>query len=222
MPTNRCPLASTTLFHGITENEAQAMLGCLGAQEQSFDKGQRILRMGDQVRELGLVLCGSVRIESTDAWGNTVILSHKGKGQVFAEDHACAPNAPLLADVVAAQDCTVLMVDVSRLVRTCPSTCSHHGKMLANLLAILASSNIDLADRARITAPKSIREKALAYLSLQSKRARAATFEIPFTRQQMADYLGVDRSALSAELSKMQREGLIMVERSWFTLMVRD
>lgn len=212
---------SSKLFQGIAADELCAILGCLDAREKRFAKGERILRMGDQVHELGLLLEGSVRIESVDAWGATVVLGQKREGQVFAEAYACAPDCPLLVDVIAAQDCRVLFVDVVRLTRTCPSTCSHHSKMLANLMAILAQSNLELANRALVTSPKTIREKVLAYLSLQAKKSGAATFEVPFNRQQLADYLGVDRSALSAELGRMQRDGLIGVERSWFTLFAR-
>lgn len=211
-------LAKTMLFRGIVEEEIRAMAACLGARELSFEKGDRILRMGDYAKEIGLVLSGSVRIESVDAWGTTAVMGHKPAGHVFAEAYACAPDTPLMIDVVAAENCTVLMIEMARIVRTCPSTCSHHARMLQNLLSILAHNNLELSSRALVTSPKTIRGKVLAYLSLQSQRAGAQAFEIPFNRQQLADYLGVDRSALSSELSKMQREGIVVVDRSRFTV----
>lgn len=211
-------LAKTMLFQGIIEDEIRAMAACLGARELRFEKGDRIFRMGDYVREIGLVLSGSVRIESVDAWGTTTVMSHKPAGRVFAEAYACAPDTPLMVDVVAAENCTVLMIEMARIVKTCPSTCAHHARMLQNLLSILAHNNLELSSRALVTSPKTIRGKVLAYLSLQSQRTGAQTFEIPFNRQQLADYLGVDRSALSSELGKMQREGVIATERNRFTV----
>lgn len=212
-------LKRTMLFQGITEDEISAMLHCLHAREACFAKGARVLRMGDYAKELGLVLTGAVRIESVDAWGVTTVMGHRGAGLVFAEAYACAPDKPLLVDVVAAEDCTVLFIEVGKLVKTCPSTCSHHSRMLLNLLAILAHGNLELSSHSLVTAPRSIRAKALAFLSLQSQQQGSASFEIPFNRQQLADYLGVDRSALSAELGKMQREGLIAFDRNRFTLL---
>ena len=211
-------LAKTMLFQGIVEGEIRAMMACLGARELRFEKGERILRMGDFAKEIGLVLSGSVRIESVDAWGTTTVMSHKPAGRVFAEAYACAPDKPLMVDVVAAENCTVLMIEMARIVKTCPSTCTHHARMLQNLLSILAHNNLDLSSRALVTSPKTIRGKLLAYLSMKSHEAGAQTFDIPFNRQQLADYLGVDRSALSSELGKMQREGIVAAERNRFTV----
>ena len=211
-------LAKTMLFRGVSEDEVRAMLGCLKAREAHYAKGEIIYRTGDYAKEVGLVLSGSVRVESVDAWGATTIMSRKTAGQVFAEAYACAPDTPLLVDVVAAENCTVLMMEVARVIKTCPSVCGHHARMMQNLLSILAHNNLELSNRGLVTAPKTIRGKALAYLSLQSQQACAVSFEIPFNRQQLADYLGVDRSALSAELGKMQREGIIAFERNRFTL----
>ncbi|MBQ3106493.1 MAG: Crp/Fnr family transcriptional regulator [Eggerthellaceae bacterium] len=211
-------LTKTMLFQGITEDEIRAMMGCLNARELSFDKGERIMRMGDYAREVGLVLTGSVRIESVDSWGTVTVMAHKPAGAVFAEAYACAPDTPLLVDVVAAQKCTILLIEMARLVKTCPSTCGFHSRMLQNLLSILAHNNLELSNRALATSPKTIRGKVLAYLSLQAQRACSMEFDIPFNRQQLADYLGVDRSALSAELSRMQRDGIVEVDRSRFRL----
>ncbi len=212
-------LSRTALFKGATQEEVAAMLTCLNARERTFAKGERIFRMGDTPREVGLVLGGSVRVENTDAWGNVTVLSRMGAGQMFAEAYACAPGVPMLVDAVAAQDCSVLFLDVGKIMTPCPHACTHHALVVRNLLGAVARKNIRLSQRALHTSPKTIRGKVLAYLSTQAAQAGSRAFEIPFNRQEMADYLGVDRSALSAELSRMQRDGLIATRRNHFELL---
>ena len=211
-------LSRTMLFRGISEGEIEAMLGCLGAREATYGKGELIYRMGERARAMGLVLSGSVRVENVDAWGNVSVLSHAGAGRMFAEAYACTPEEPLMVNVVAAEHCTVLMLETERLARSCPSTCAHHSRILLNLMGILARKNLELSRRAFHTAPKTIRGKVLSYLSEQAAEQGCPTFQIPFNRQQLADYLGADRSALSAELGRMQKDGLISVYRNRFTL----
>lgn len=211
-------LTKTALFQGISEEEIPPVLECLGVKQKCYAKGTYIYHAGNVVSAMGLVLAGSVRVESIDVWGNTTVLAHVNPGQTFAEAYACLPGEPLRVSVIAAEDCKVLLMEVGRLLKVCPNTCSHHSKILANLMILLARKNLELSQRAFHVAPKTIRDKTLSYLSDQSAQRGCATFSIPFNRQQFADYLGVDRSALSTELGKMQREGLIAVDRSQFTL----
>lgn len=211
-------LAKTRLFQGANTHEIEAMLQCLDAQPRTYSKGSYIYRMGDMPRAMGLVLKGSVRIESTDAWGATAVFAQIGPGQAFAEAYACAPGEPMEVAAVAAQDCEVLMLDVQRIINVCSKTCEHHALLIRNLLAVIARKNIGLSQRARHTAPKTIRGKVLAYLSSQASTQGSRTFDIPFDRQQLADYLCVDRSALSAELGRMKREGIIDVRKNRFVL----
>ena len=211
-------LAKTPLFKGTSGQEIVAMLHCLNARTRSFAKGERILHMGDMPHDVGLVLSGSVRIESVDAWGNVTVLSRVEVGQVFAEAYACAPGVPMLVDAVAAQDCEVLLVDVERVTTVCSNACAHHARVLRNLLEAIARKNIRLSQRALHTSPKTIRGKVLSYLSSQAAQAESHEFDIPFNRQELADYLGVDRSALSAELGRMQKAGIIATRRSHFVL----
>lgn len=210
--------ARSPLFAGATEEEVQAMMSCLGATSRRFKKGAYVFRMGEKITSLGLVLSGGVRIETVDAWGNVTVLSHAGPGAVFGEAYACAPDEPLLVNAVATQDSEVLFLEAARIARTCPSSCAHHARIVMNLLSVLARKNVQFSQRSLHTAPKSIRGKVLAYLSSQASLAGSASFTIPFNRQELADYLGVDRSALSNELSKMQKDGLIVTDRSHFVL----
>lgn len=211
-------LYQSPLFQGTTPEETGEMLACLGAERRSFEKGAVLYHTGDTVEFLGLVLRGSVQIESNDAWGRRSILDSVGPGQVFAETYACLPEEPLMVDVVAAESCEVLFLNMARLLRTCSNSCAHHARLVQNLLALTARKNLTLSRRMFHTAPKTIRGRLLSYLSFQADRQGSRRFAIPFDRQQLADYLGVDRSALSSELGRMRDEGLIAFRRNVFEL----
>lgn len=212
-------LAKTELFRGTTPAEIATMIGCLGTSERHYDKGEYVLMEGDRTHAVGIVLKGSVRTESSDAWGNTRVMGQFGPGQMFGEAFAALGDEPLLVSVMATQDCSILFVDVRNVVGRCPRACSYHTQVSANLLASIARKTVAITRRLRDSAPKSIRGKLMAYLSTQSKVAGSREFDIPFKRQQLADYLGVDRSALSSVISSLQHEGVIEVHRSHFKLL---
>lgn len=211
-------LANTALFRGASPQEAEAMLDCLDATERGYAKGEQIYHSGDYVTDLGMVLSGSVLIQTDDLWGNTTVLDRIGPGQIFAETYACVPGEPLMVDVVAAEGTQVLFLNVERVLRVCSHTCAHHSKLIRNLLLLSAQKNLNLSRKIFYTSSKTIRGRLLSYLSYQARRNGTPSFTIPFNRQQLADYLNVERSALSNELSKMQRDGLLVVEKNHFTL----
>ena len=211
-------LANTALFRGASPQEAEAMLNCLGTAERGYTKGEQIYHSGDYVTDLGMVLSGSVLIQTDDLWGNTTVLDRIGPGQIFAETYACVPGEPLMVDVVAAEGTQVLFLNVERVLRVCSHTCAHHSKLIRNLLLLSAQKNLNLSRKIFYTSSKTIRGRLLSYLSYQARRNGTPSFTIPFNRQQLADYLNVERSALSNELSKMQRDGLLVVEKNHFTL----
>ena len=211
-------LARTALFQGASEEEVRAMLRCLDARVRVYDKGERVYQMGDFVKSMGLVLEGSVRIENVDVWGNVSVMGVRGPGQIFGEAYAAIPDEALMVDVVAAEGCRIMFLTVSKVLTTCSRACPNHARTSANLTIIIARQSLALSQRIFHVAPKTIRGKVLAYLSDVAERAGKREFDIPFDRQQLADYLGVDRSALSAELSRMQKAGLIETRRSHFVL----
>ena len=211
-------LLSTLLFQGSSTEEIGAMLKCLGTKEQSFSRGTVILHAGDTVRSIGLVLAGRVQIENDDLWGNKSVLDSVGPGQVFAETYACIPGEPMMVSAVAAENCDILFLNVSRVLTSCPSACSHHSRLVQNLLLLSARKNLNLSRRIFHTSPKSIRGRLLSYLSFQAAVHQSREFTIPFNRQQLADYLSVDRSAMSAELGRMRDEGILETERNYFQL----
>lgn len=212
-------LSNTILFQGTSPEEVKAMLGCLQAERKTYQKGEMIYRMGDAVPAMGLVLSGSVSIENDDIWGNKSILDTASAGQVFAETYACVPSEPMMVSVVASEKTEVLFLNVNRILQTCSNSCSHHNKIIHNLLSVSARKNLNLSRRIFHTSSKSIRGRLLSYLSYQAVKNGKREFDIPFSRQQLADYLSVDRSALSNELSKMQKEGILKANRSHFLLL---
>lgn len=212
-------LTRTSLFKGIPEEDIVAILTCLDAKQKSYAKGDCLYQIGSQATALGLVLSGSVHVESVDVWGNTTILASVDPGQVFAEAYACLPGEPLMINVVAVENCEVLLIEMGCLLNTCPNTCSHHRAMLSNFMTVLARKNLELSRRSLHVSSKTIRDKVLSYLSYQVTQQGSTHVTISFNRQQLANYLSVDRSALSNELSKMQEEGLLTVDKNHFSLL---
>ena len=215
---NNSLLTQTQLFEGIRESEIEDLLRCLTVREKCYPKDAVIHRAGDSICEIGLVEAGSVNVIVHFYWGKANIFSHVGKGEIFGENYAAIPGKELVCDIVAAEDCRILFLDMDALLTTCTKGCAHHNRVIHNLLRIAAQKNLDLSSRMMHIAPKSIREKLLSYLSEQANAQGSVHFSIPFSRQQLADYLGVDRSALSAELGRMQRDGLIRYKKNDFTL----
>lgn len=211
-------LSNTVLFRGASPEEVRAMLDCLGPEKRKYQRGEVVYHAGDIINCMGFVLSGSVSIENDDVWGNKSVLDKVGPGQVFAESYACIPGEPLMVSVVAADAAEILFLDMNRVLHICSNSCRSHGKLIGNLLFISSQKNLNLSRRIFHTSSKSIRGRLLSYLSFQAAQHGSNDFEISFNRQQLADYLSVDRSALSNELSKMQRDGLLKVERNHFLL----
>ncbi|WP_077074796.1 Crp/Fnr family transcriptional regulator [Aedoeadaptatus urinae] len=211
-------LANTQLFRGISESEIEELLLCLGAHERKFQKVDVIFRAGSPVDEFGLVLSGSVNIVVNLYWGNSIIFGHVGKGEVFSENYAAVPGKELLCDVVACEDTRVLFLKMQSVMTTCRKGCAYHNRIIQNMLRISAQKNLNMSSRMMHTASKSLRERLLSYFSEQALERGSAHFTIPFNRQQLADYLAVNRSAMSNELSKMQEEGLITFRKNEFIL----
>ena len=211
-------LAGTRLFQGIREHEIEAMLTCLSAEERTYGKDAYIYRAGDVTGRLGVVMEGAVNIIKDDVWGNRKIIENIGGGQIFGETYACLKGKPLMVDVQASERSRILFMDVNRILTTCSSSCDFHNRLIRSLMYVLAGKNLMLTRKMDIITPKSLRERVMVYLSQESVKQGCRTVTVPFNRQQMADYLSVDRSALSAELSRMQRDGVISYEKNRFTI----
>lgn len=209
-------LAESPLFRGIDPADLDALLTCLGAAERRYRKGEVILAEGAPTERMGVVCVGLALIESSDVWGGNTILGSAGPGAVFAEAYACVPGEPLRISVTAAEDTTVLFLQVGKILTTCPNGCAFHARLVRNLLAVCAQKSLQLSRRMLHTRSKSIRGRLLSYFSEQVKRSGSCVFTIPYSRQQLADYLGVDRSAMCSTLSKLQQEGILRYHRNRF------
>lgn len=211
-------LKKSSLFYGIEEDEISSMLKCLSAYTKSFKKDQFLYHCGDHIPSVGMVLSGTVLIIKEDFWGNRSILSESSCGSLFAETYACVPKMPLEVSVIASSDCEVLFLDLQKILTVCSSACLFHTRLIQNLLTVLAAKNLLLTKKMEHMSQKTTRDKLLSYLSNESLKINCSTFEIPFNRQQLADYLSVDRSAMSNELSKLKNEGILDYHKNSFTL----
>lgn len=209
----KCPL-----FADISEVDVPTMLGCLSSTQHRYDKDETIFAPGVEVTRVGIVLSGSARIEQNDYWGNRTILAHIGVSDLFGEAFSCAQIKKLPLGIYAAQDSEILFIDYQKIIHTCSSACLFHTQLIKNMLSILANKNVNLTRKMETITQRSTRAKLLAYLSSQAQKENCNSFTIPFNRQELADYLAVDRSAMSQELSKMQKEGLLTYHKSSFKL----
>ncbi len=211
-------LISSSLFVGISEGEIEPLLSCLSAKKRQYEKNAFIFSENESVSSVGLILSGGVHVIKEDYWGNRDILAHLGPGELFAEAFSCAEMAKLPVSVIAIEKAEVLLIDCQKIITTCPTSCAFHTRLIQNLLQILASKNILLMQKIEQLSKRTTKEKLLAYLSAESKKAASSTFTIPFNREELADYLSVDRSAMSNELSKMRDAELLTFSRNHFEL----
>ena len=210
----KCPL-----FDQIGDENLDEMLGCLGAKKCSYKKGDTVLAEGDKAKYLGIVLKGSVQLVRVDYYGNRSILTSIEPPQLFGEAFAFAGLDSVPVDVVAAENTDILLTDAMHIARPCENACAFHRQMTLNLLQIVARKNLVLHRKIEITSKRSTREKLMTYLLLQAKKAGSSTFTIPYDRQELADYLGVERSGLSTEIGKLRNEKVLECRRSTFTLL---
>lgn len=204
---------------GIAEHEISTLLGCLSAQERTYARNEFVLRFGEHVDSVALVLTGVVHIIQEDFWGNRHLMAQVRPGQVFAESYACTQGATLFISAVTVEPTSVLYLNVRKIMTTCSVNCEFHTRLIRNLLASLAEKNLRMNEKLLHIVQRTTREKLLSYLSAESQRQNRGSFSIPFNRQQLADYLCVDRSAMSNELSKLRDEGLLTFDRNHFSLL---
>lgn len=212
-------MAVSPLFRGIPSEELNALLDCMGAARRRYWRGELILRRGDLAQRLGLVLSGAVHIVREDFWGNRTIVGLAESGEVFAESYACLGSEPLEVSALAAVETEVLFLDAGRAVAGCGRGCAAQAQLSRNLLALLAGRNLALTRKMGHMARRTTRDKVLSFLSAQALRAGGPAFDIPLDRQQLADYLAVDRSALSAVLSRLRDEGVLEFHKNHFRLL---
>ena len=212
-------LKRTTLFAGVGEDEISSMLGCLQAKLSIYKKGQYVFRQGEHLSSLAVLVEGSLHIQREDYWGNRSIINDIGIGELVGEAYIAPDSGPLPNDVVAVEDSVVIFFDVKRVLTVCSSACRFHSMVVQNLFFAISEKNRKLVQKLGHMEKRSTREKLISYLSEEARRQNSGTFTIPFNRQQLADFLSVDRSAMSNELCKMRDDGLLTFEKSRFTLL---
>ncbi|NLA87133.1 MAG: Crp/Fnr family transcriptional regulator [Clostridiales bacterium] len=211
-------LKKCLLFASFEETNIGQILPCLSATVRQAEKNTFILSTDDSVGYVGLILSGRVQVIKEDFWGRKDILSQLGPAELFAESFSCAHTAHIPVSVLAVEPTEIMLIDCRKIIRTCSSACTFHSQLISNMLEIIANKNIMLMQKIEQLSKRTTREKVLAYLSAEAQKAGKNYFDIPFSRQEMADYLSVDRSAMSFELGKMRNEGLIDFDRNHFKL----
>ena len=212
-------LSRCALFDGVRLEDRVAMLGCLGAKVVEVKKNQVIFSEGDPADTVGIVLDGSVQMFREDYYGNRSIVARVGPSGIFGESFACSDVSTFPVSVVAVEDSRVMLIAGQRITTTCAQSCQFHNRMIFNLLKIIANNNLVLTQKIDVTSRRTTREKLLAYLTAQARATGSNSFDIPYDRQGLADYLEVERSAMSAEISKLRKDGIIDCTRSHFRLL---
>lgn len=206
------------LFEGISDENLIAVLGCLGVRVFDYEKGQSILKEGDPAKDVGIVLSGKAQLIRNDFYGNRSIITNVESAQIFGESFACADEKYMPIDVIASEKTEVMLIDCKRIMTSCSHACDFHRQMIFNLLKVVAKKNLIFHQKIEITSRRTTREKLMTYLLSQANENKSNAFTIPFDRQALADYLEVDRSGLSAEIGKLQREGILISRKNYFEL----
>ncbi|MBO5197725.1 MAG: Crp/Fnr family transcriptional regulator [Lachnospiraceae bacterium] len=212
-------LRNCSLFDGIEDENLSGLLACLGAKVTAYHKHQTIVREGEPAKYVGILLTGAAQLVREDYYGNRSIMARIEPTDLFGESFACAGIPALPVSVAASEDCQVMLIDCRRITMSCTNACAFHSRMIYNLLQVVSKKNLAFHQKLEILSQRTTREKLMTYLLAQAKLHHSNTFTIPYDRQSLADYLGVERSAMSAEISKLRRDGVIACEKSTFRLL---
>lgn len=208
-----CPL-----FEGVEDAEIDSLLSCLGAKRRTYKKDAFIFRVDDPAQHVGIVLSGGANVIQEDFWGNRAIMMHVGRGDLFGEAFSCGKSERLPVSVIATEASEIMLIDCRKIVATCTSACVFHVRLISNMLQILANKNLVMTNKMGFLSQRTTREKLLSFLSAQAVNAKSREVTIPYNRQELADYLCVERSALSRELTRMKADGLLDYDKNRFTL----
>ena len=207
------------LFDGIKPSDWKPMLHCIGYHVGKYSKGEIIAFEGENLKHIGIVLSGSVDMVKEDLWGNKTMLIRMRKNELFGETFACGNDNLSVVTCVVSDDAEVMFMPFSRVMHSCTMACEFHHRLIENMVKVIADKNRDLMQKVDVVSKRTIREKLLAYLSIQAQQQDSRYFEIPLGRVELAEYLCVDRSALTRELAKMKDDGLIDYDRNCFKIL---
>lgn len=209
----------SALFDGMGPEERKAVLGCVGYHVGTFQKGQTVAFEEENIRHIGILLSGAVDMVKEDLWGNKTMLVRMHRDEVFGETFACGADSLAVVSFVVSQDAEILFLPFDRVMNSCTMACAFHHRLIENMVRIIAAKNRDLMRKVEVVSKRTLREKILAYLSIQAQSQNKRYFEIPLGRVELAEYLCADRSALTRELAKMKDEGLIDYDKNCFRIL---
>lgn len=207
------------MFDGIQPEERKAMLGCIGYHIGRFRRGDIVAFEAENIQHIGIVLSGAVDMIKEDLWGNKTMLVRSRRNEIFGETFACGSDNLSVVTFLVSEDADVLFLPFNRVMHSCTMACQFHHRLIENMVHIIADKNRDLMRKVEVVSKRTIREKLLAYLSIQAQIQESRYFEIPLGRIELAEYLCVDRSALTRELTKMKEDGLIDYDRNCFRML---
>ena len=211
-------MKNCALFASIEREKIDILLKCLSAKRQNYMKEEFVFLTEEPARYVGVVLVGGVNVIQEDYWGNRTILTHINAGELFGEAFSCAEIKKLPVSVIATDVSEILLIDYKKIVTVCSSSCGFHTQLISNMLRILANKNIMLTRKMGYISKRTTREKLLSFLSAQAIQFKSNVVVIPYNRQELADFLCVDRSALSREIALMKKDGLLEYEKNRFVL----
>ncbi len=211
--------ANSTLFDGIAQEDRKAMFDCIGYHIGSFRKGSIVAFEEENIQHIGVLLSGAVDMVKEDVWGNKTMLLRMRKGEVFGETFACGEDNLSVVTFLVSEDAKILFLPFRRVMHSCTMACAFHHRLIENMLHIIANKNRDLMRKVEVVSKRTIREKLLAYLSIQAQLQESRYLQIPMGRVELAEYLCVDRSALTRELAKMKEDGLIDYDKNCFRIL---
>ena len=212
-------MSKLPLFDGINEQDFPVMLGCVGYSTVKYEKGDYIILEQDHVKNVGVVLSGAVHMIKEDIWGNKTILAHIKSGELMGESFVLGETNQAKVTFLSAARSEVMFIPFDRIIHTCSHSCAHHRQLADNMVHMIANKNIQLMEKIEVSSKKSLREKIMAYLSIQAQRNDSIYFEIPLGRVELAEYLCADRSALTRELNAMRDEGMIDFDKNTFRIL---
>jgi len=211
-------IKNSPLFYGMSDEELKGLLECFSARIRDYESGEIIVRQGDIITKIYLILDGTVNIEKDSYWGRRIIITQLGVNDNIALAFVASKSVECNIDAIASTKCKLLILDYAKCTNMCQSACTRHRILINNLFEILSKENIELIQKIENISQKTIKDKLLTYFSNEARKKKSNSFEIPFNRQDLADYLNIDRSAMSFELSKLQKDGYIKFEKNKFML----
>lgn len=210
---------NSPLFDGIDPEDRKAVFHCVGYHIGTFRKGDVVAFEEENIRHIGIVLSGAVDMIKEDLWGNKTMLVRMRKNELFGETFACGEDNLSVVTFTVSEDAKILFMPFDRVMRSCTMACVFHHRLIENMVRIIAGKNRDLMRKVEAVSKRTIREKLLAYLSIQAQIQKSRYFELPLGRVELAEYLCVDRSALTRELVKMKEDGLIDYDKNCFRIL---